>query len=68
MDHPKFIVLNQKEESISIQRVKAFNVREHSGSVVECLLDLSRKGHGLEPHWCHCAGVLEQKTLILAKN
>ena len=27
MDHPKFIVLNQKEESISIQRV---NQEEHT--------------------------------------
>ena len=33
MDHPKSIVSNQYEESISIQRVKW----ERSGSMVECL-------------------------------
>ena len=29
MDYPKFIVSNQKEESISIQRVKQFMLRQY---------------------------------------
>ena len=29
MDHPKFIVLNQKDESISIQRGEIFLISDH---------------------------------------
>ena len=30
------------------------------------VLDSRPKGHGFEPHWCHCVVVLEQDTFILA--
>ena len=37
-----------------------FKLKEHSGSVVECLT------RGFEPHRRHCVVVLEQDTFILA--
>ena len=35
MDYPKFIVSNQKEESISIQRVKGYAIKPKSGVSIE---------------------------------
>ena len=60
MDCPKFIVSNQKEESISTQRVKCTNEKllrfeslfrktDYCGSVVECL-SLRPRGCGFELH------------------
>ena len=40
MDYPKFIVSNQKEESISIKRVKSIpNCRVRVSAYIACLLE-----------------------------
>ena len=51
MDHPKLIVSNQKEESISILWLVS---SEHSGSVV------GQRGCGFEPHRCNCVASLSK--------
>ena len=42
-------------------------VREHSGSVVECLTQRPRD-HGLEPHWLHYVVSLSKTHLSLLRS
>ena len=47
-----------------ISNINIKSLREHSGSVVECLT--RNRGQGFEPHRRHCVVVLEQDLFILA--